>query len=68
MELVTFVKAYAAVNYHKDGWDEVVEAWDDGDIILAMGTARTVNGAVCKVAAVVKARHSYAKEIRATAF
>ena len=45
-----------------------IPAWDDADILKEAGTARTVNGAICKVAAVVKVLHSYAEDIRATAF
>lgn len=67
-EMVAAVKAHAEANYSTGGWDEVVEAWDDEYIVENMGTARTVKGAICKVAAVVKARHEYAEEIRSTAF
>ena len=67
-QIVAGVRAHANANYDKGGWDEVVEAWDDADILKEAGTARTVNGAICKVAAVVKVLHSYAEDIRATAF
>lgn len=62
------VKQHARDNYGKGGWDEVVEAWSVQDILDAIGDARTVKGAICKVAAIVRARHAYAEDIRATAF
>lgn len=67
-QIVAGVRAHAEANYDKGGWDEVVEAWDDADILKEAGTARTLNGAICKVAAVVKTRHEYAEDIRAEAF
>jgi len=67
-QMIAAVKEHAEANYSSGGWDEVVEAWGDDDIAEAMGSARTTNGAICKVAAIVKVRHEYAEDIRATAF
>ena len=67
IDLVAEVRKHAISNYEK-GWDVVVEAWDDKDIIEAMGSARTVSGAIKKVGKVVAAYNDYADDIRASAF
>lgn len=63
-ELVAAVRAHARANYNKGGWDEVVEAWDDADIVKEIGAARTAKGAIKKVGEMVAARFSYAEDIR----
>jgi hypothetical protein len=66
--LIFEVREFAEANYERDGWDEVVEAWDDDEIAHEIGKARTIAGAVARVGAVVSLRHEHAEEIRATAF
>lgn len=63
-ELVAAVRAHALANYNKGGWDEVVEAWDDADIVKEIGAARTAKGAIKNVGEVVAVRFSYAEDIR----
>ncbi len=67
-DFICFVKQYALDNY-SNGWDEVFEAWDNGDILEYFSDA---NGndkkAFREIAKTVKLRHEYAEEIRSTKF
>ncbi len=49
-ELVQAVRAHALANYAKDGWDFLVECWEDSDIEALIGNSKTVRGAImcCK--------------------
>ena len=33
LDLVNAVRKHALNNYENDGWDYLVECWDDGDIL-----------------------------------
>lgn len=65
--LVAAVRAHALVNYEA-GWDVVVEAWEDEDIIEAIGRVRTAAAAIKRVGKQVADYNSYADDIRASAF
>jgi hypothetical protein len=65
--LIKAVKDHANANY-ENGWDEVVEAWGDGDIAEAIGEATSITEAIINVGAVVGIRNDYINEIKATAF
>lgn len=67
VDLVSEIRKHALANYEK-GWDVVVEAWDDETIVEAIGRAKTVSGAIKKVAKVVAQYNDYADDIRASAF
>lgn len=67
-EMVKAVKDHAAKNYNQDGWDYVVECYEDTDIAEIIGNARTAKGAIAKVKAVVKTQDSYRKDIQAEIF
>jgi len=64
-EFINGVRNYADTNYEVGGWDEVVEAWDDGDILEyyndANGNARKAFKALANI---VKIRYDYAQDIR----
>ena len=66
--LIAAVRAHALANYNRNGWDNVVEAWGDGDIANVIGNSTSARGAIGKVSKVVNAQHAYAEDIRATAF
>jgi hypothetical protein len=66
--LVAAVKEFARNNYTKDGWDIVVECWDDKDIVKAIAGARTVKGAIAKVRKEVSDVADYRADIQATAW
>jgi len=68
-EFINQVREYAMDHYTKGGWDEVVEAWDDGDILEFYSDANgNTKKAFKALKEIVKLRHEYAKEIRSTAF
>lgn len=67
-DFIYFVKQYAMDNYN-EGWDEVVEAWDDGDILEYYSDADgNVKKALKEIKETLKLRREYAEEIRSTAF
>jgi hypothetical protein len=62
------IKAHALANYEKDGWDYIVECYDDAQIVEIIKTARTINGAIKMVRARIKPRADYRADIQAEAF
>tara|TARA_R110000822_G_scaffold73274_1_gene176234 strand:- start:2450 stop:2674 length:225 start_codon:yes stop_codon:yes gene_type:complete len=62
------IKAHALANYEKDGWDYVVECYDNAQIVEIIKTARTIAGAIKMMRAHVKPRADYRAEIQAEAF
>jgi len=68
-DFIKGIRAYAMVHYKTGGWDEVVEAWGDGDILEYYSDA---NGdekkAFKEIKKTVKLRHDYSNEIRSTKF
>ena len=67
-EYVTAVKAHALANYEKEGWDYIVECYDDAQIVEVIKTARTINGAIKMVRMHIKPRADYRADIQAEAF
>lgn len=49
MDLVAAVRDHALAHYEQGGWDYVVEAYTDADILEAIGGARTPAGAIRNV-------------------
>lgn len=67
-ELLAAVRDHALANYENGGWDEVVEAWSDDEILEEMGDATTIKEAIANVAIAVKLHFDYAEDIRCTEF
>ena len=67
-ELVSAVKQHAVDHYEEDGWDYLVECYSDAEVAELIGGARTVNGAIKKVAKVMKIKGDYREDIQATAW
>ena len=67
-ELIAAVRQYAEKNYESDGWDYVVECYEDADIAAIIKSARTVAGAIRKVRAEIKHLADYRAEIQAEIF
>ena len=66
---INHVRSYAMDHYETGGWDEVVEAWSDGDILEYWSDADgDTKKAFKEIAKTVQLRHEYAQEIRNTAF
>jgi carbamoylphosphate synthase large subunit len=67
-ELVKAVKAHAVANYETGGWDYLVECYSDTEVAELIGGARTVKGAIKKVAKVMGIKNDYREDIQATAW
>lgn len=52
-ELIAAVRAHAVENYHRGGWDVIVECYDDERIAEVIGRARTVKGALAKFSHII---------------
>lgn len=61
--LIDAIRAHAVQNYETGGWDAVVEAWNDAQILEVIGESFQPGGAIKKVAKVLKANAAYAAEI-----
>ncbi len=64
-DLVEAVKTHA-LDHYTDGWDEIVECFTDEEIAEAIGKARTVKGAIAKMAVIVKIRNERRREVQST--
>lgn len=62
------VRKYAKEHYNNDGWDEVVEAWDDKDIEEEIVNCKTPEEAIKKMESIVKLRKSHSDDIKGTAW
>lgn len=60
--LVRAVKNHALEHYETYGWSEVIECYEDSDIIGIIGDATTPAGAIRKVRAVVAIRQERYRE------
>lgn len=61
-ELINAVRDHANANWEKDGWDFLVECWSDEDIGQAIGSAKTVKGAIANCKRRVKTLDLYRRE------
>lgn len=52
-DIVKAVRDHALAHYNDGGWDVIVEAWDDNQILDTIGYATTAKGAIKKVASIV---------------
>jgi hypothetical protein len=68
-DFICFVRQYALDHYDAGGWDEVAEAWGNGDILEFYSDADgNEKKAFKEIAKTVKLRHDYSNEIRSTKF
>ena len=65
--LVRAVRYFAETHYEQDGWDIVVETYEDADILEAIGDATTEADAIRAVRSAVQPQASYRADIVATA-
>jgi hypothetical protein len=65
--LVQAVKNYALLNY-QNGWDVIVECWEDADIREAIGQRTTIAEAIRAVQAIVHLHEGRRREIEAEIF
>lgn len=62
-DLLDAVKAHAREHYNDDGWDVIVEAFENDDLLKLIEDARTPEEAIAKVAAYVNVRHEITQDI-----
>jgi hypothetical protein len=67
-ELVQAVRDHALANYNKDGWDFLVECWEDSDIVEQIGSAKTLAAAIKNCRATVRLLDERRQEVRAEIF
>ena len=67
-ELVIAVKAHAEANYEKDGWDFLVECWDDAYIAEVIGKAKTAKSAIAKARKIVRMLSERRREVQSEIF
>lgn len=65
-ELIAAVRRHAERHYGQNGWDILVECWDDQDIACAIGGATSEMIAVMRCSSVLSAVDEYRSEIMAT--
>lgn len=65
-QLVEAVKTHAIENYEQ-GWDVIVECYEDAEIAELIGRVTTINGAIAKVAPVVELRAEVRADLYAAA-
>jgi len=63
-DLIEAVREYALIHYNKDGWDFLVECWDDEDIEEQIEGARTPAGAIKNCRLTCKALNEQRQEAR----
>lgn len=61
-ELIDAVRAHAEANYERDGWDFLVECWDDAEIAEVIGNAKAPKSAIANCKRAVKALNEYRQE------
>jgi hypothetical protein len=68
VDLLAAVKAYATEHYDENGWDAVVEAYDDTQLTEAIGRATTPAGAIRNVKEHVAPWNERRREVQAEVF
>lgn len=65
-DLIAAVRRHAMENYERDGWDVLVECWDDGDILerISDANAQTPDAAIKACLSWVKLYDEKRREIR----
>lgn len=61
-KLIKAVREHAVANYTQ-GWDCVVEAWSDQEILRAVGESFTEKGAISKIGKEVAMYNRYVAEV-----
>ena len=63
--LVEKIRDHANANYSKNGWDFVVECYEDEEILEMIKGAKTFHGAKCKMAPILKIKDEMRREAKA---
>lgn len=68
MEFIQAIRNYAKEHYNQDGWDLVVECWEDKDIRHAIVGASTLEAAITKIQSRLAPLASMRREVEAEIF
>ncbi len=68
MSFVKQVREHALQNYNQDGWDFLVECWEDSDIAEHIGDANDLATAIRRCRKVTRALDDNRREIMSTAW
>lgn len=65
-DLIAAVRRHAINNYEQDGWDVLVECWDDGDILerISDANAQTPDAAIKACLSLASLLEERRREIR----
>lgn len=67
-DLVAAVRAHALDHYETDGWDFLIECWEDADVAQAIGSAGTLEEAIEAVRPTLRILDERRAEVRAEIF
>ena len=67
-EIAAALRQHAIKNYQSDGWDYLVETFDDEELLKEIEGATTLAEAIAKIAPYLKRLDSRRKDIEATRF
>ena len=67
-DLVDAVRAHAIEHYNEDGWDFVVESWEDWEILAVVKGSKKESQAIRKVRKQIRALSDHRSEIQAEVF
>jgi hypothetical protein len=62
-DLIDAVRAHAVENYNDDGWDYVVECWEDWEILAVVKGCKKEGQAIRKVRKNVRALRDHREEL-----
>lgn len=63
-ELIKAVRKYAEANWGKDGWDFLVECWEDQDIAEQIREGDTVQQAIARCRRVVRTMNEQRESVQ----
>lgn len=64
-DLIVAVRDHAFTHYNTDGWDYLVECWEDGDILECLNGATTTEQAIRNVREALRPLADMRSEVRA---
>lgn len=67
-DLVDAVRTHALQHYEDDGWDFVVECWEDWEILAVVKGSKSESQAIRRVRRQVRVLSDHRREIQATAW
>ena len=65
-QLIAAVRAHAEAHYETDGWDFIVECFEDADILAEIEGCETPEAAIAEVARTARLQDERRREVQAT--